>query len=46
MDLAQQLLAGGRLRVDAVDDEAHVSLVLLALGLLGEGAEVFDRQRM
>ena len=46
MHLAQQPLACGGLLVDAVDDEADVPLVMLALGPFGEGADVLDRQRM
>ena len=46
MHLAQQPLARGRLLVDAVDDEADVPLVMLALGPLGERADILDRQRM
>ena len=46
MDLAQQVLARSHLIVDAVDHEADVPLVMLALGPLGEGADVLDRQRM
>ena len=46
MHLAQQLLSRGRPSVDAVDDEADVSLIALALWLLREAADVFDRQWM
>ncbi len=38
--------ARGRLLIDAVHDEADVSLVMLALRALGERADVLDRQRM
>jgi hypothetical protein len=46
VDLAQQPLAGGRLVIDPIDDEAHVSLVMLAFGRLREGADILDCQWM
>ena len=46
MHLTQQVLAGGGLLVDSVGDEAHIPVVMLALGSLGESADVLDRQWM
>ncbi len=46
MHLAQEPLALGHLLVDAVNDETDVTVVALALGPLGEGADILDRARV
>ena len=46
MHLAQKLLAGNGVRIDAVRDEEHIAVVLVELRALVERAGVVDRQRV